>query len=170
MGLTSCFAGLGIPSPFLAQDSGPGGLFPAPITNSCFSSYFPRVSHTSPACWIFLSFKDLLMRKYGPQGLLSPKAGNEGEREVCTYKGLPQVEPRGGRFSSQPLACELLVPWPGIKSTSPALQTWSQPLHHQGSPRTADFNCACARARAHTHTHTHTHSGCGHCHPLLQWI
>lgn len=98
---------VGIPSPSLAQGSGPGGLsllFPAPITNSCFSGYFPRVSHTSPACWLFLGFKDLLIRQYGPQGLLSPKAWSEGERQVCTYKGLAQIEPWGwgGGFDHNP--------------------------------------------------------------------
>ena len=33
----------------------------------------------------------------------------------------------------------ILVPWPGIKPTSPALESWSRALNHQGNPKRGTF-------------------------------
>lgn len=67
MDLMSLSAGLGDPSPFLAQGLGPGWLSllcPYPIMNTRATSLVP---HTNPhACWIFFGFRDLVVRKYGP--------------------------------------------------------------------------------------------------------
>lgn len=54
-------------------------------------------------------------------------------------------------------ACGVLVPWAGIKSSSPAVEAWSlTPLDHQGSPSLFSFNLLRLRSlRLQYRTHHH---------------
>ena len=41
----------------------------------------------------------------------------------------------------------ILVPWPGIKPISPALESWSLTLNHQGNPKRGTFETTLLKAK-----------------------